>query len=222
MSFIRNIVRIGFELTAPLVPSLDKFTNAQPRMSVGREVEFQFAFLYTGALDNLASITSVKVEVKTITNGITDVASAPVMSHTIGTFNAGLTQAAWDAGTDQHCVTDFLYTETGLSVDASTNYKDYALIVTAQTSAGPVDIGTAILRCVSTGGLTVLVPPAIGDPNYVRTDDYIADQKGVIRLKNAASVGIILINDQGYGVNIYATPGTTTPKLEIDIVNPAV
>ncbi len=222
MSFSRNRSRLALELTKPLNPSLDVFLATSPKMPSGRVWQLELALFSNGTLDPLTSITSIKVEVKTITSGVIDVGTAAVMSQTIGSFNAALTQAAWDDGApdDCHAVATFSELETGLAT-GSQNYTDYALIISAQTSIGPVDIGTATLRVIKTGSLTIATPPALGDPTYVRVDDYKADQQGVIKLRNPDGVDMTFVNNLGYAIRLYPTPGSTTPKLEIDIINPA-
>ncbi len=222
MSFSRNRSRLALELTQPLTPSLDVFLATSPKMPSGRVWQLELALFSNGTLDPLTEITSIKVEVKAMVAGVVTVASAALMSQSIGSFNADLTQAAWDDGApdDCHALFTFSELETGLAT-GSQNYTDYALLISAQTSVGPVDIGTATLRVITTGSLTISTPPALDDPTYVRTDDYKADQQGVIKLRNPDGVDITFVNNLGYAIRLYPTPGTATPKLEIDIINPA-
>lgn len=161
-------------------------------------------------------------EVKDLTaSKVIDYAAAPKMLKTASAadFNVGLSKSQWDLGFDYHVKFDFSEVETGLAVD-SLNTRDYGWVVTAQSSSGPLTLGTGLLTVVKDGGLTVLNPPAIGDPSYVRVDDYDADKKGFIKRVNEKGVSILLFNELGHGIELRATPGSSQPELEIIKHNP--
>lgn len=211
-------------MTKALVPSLDFYSGELPCMPSGREVQFEFGLFNNKALDPLTDITSMKLEVAPLTtDGVVNLGVAKVMSKTVAAaqFNTQLTQAQWEQGYEFHVKFDFLNTETGLDVDAL-NYRDYGAIVTAQTAAGPITVGVFTLRACKDGGLVVLAPPAVGDPSYVRTDDYVADKETFIKRVNGKGVSIILENDLGYAIELRPTPGSAQPRLEVIVTGPPV
>jgi hypothetical protein len=224
MSFERNRIRLRLELTTPLEDSDDVFRSGPPQMPSGRAVQFELGLFNRGVLDPLASLTSVKLEVKALTAaGIVDVASAALMSATVSAagFDLTVTQADWDNALKEHVVIGFTQEETGLTVDAATNWRDYKVIVTAQSTGGAVTIGTATLRVVKDGGLTVVTPPPVADPSYVRVDDYLADRQGFVKVENEAGVSFTLRNAEGYGVRFRITAGPQ-PEVIQETVAPIV
>ena len=218
----RNRIRVRLDIAKALTPAIDFFTSDSPLMPAGRAAQFEFGVFNHTEIDTLADITSLKLEVKPLTaSGVIDLVAAAVMSKTESAagFNVGLTSAAWELGFDYHVKFDFSEAETGLAVDGL-NFRDYGAAVTAQTSGGPITLGVFTLRAIKDGGLTVVTPPPVGDPNYVRVDDYQADKKQFAKRVNEKGFSIILFNDLGYGVELRATPGTNQPRLDVIKHNP--
>lgn len=228
MAFKRNRVRLKLDLTRPLDPAYDVFQKGDlPLVARGRAVRVEVALFNGTTLDPLTEITSIKLEVKALNaTGFIDAASAALMSKTVSaaSFNLGLTQAQWDNGGDDdaHAVFEFLDTETGLTVLSTTNRTDYGYAITAQTSAGPTTIASGKMRFIQDGGLTVSTPPAIGDPSFVRVDDFLAAMQTVVKLGvNARGASFLLVNDLGYAIQVRAEPQTTAPEMEvIKLTNP--
>jgi hypothetical protein len=213
----RNRVRVALDIAKALVPATDFFTSETPLMPSGRHAQFECGLFNNAVLDALTDITSIKLEVGPLTvNGVIDLVAAKVMSKTVSaaSFNMALTATQWAQGFDYHVKFDFLDTETGLAVD-SLNYRDYGAVVTAQTTSGPITCGVFTLRAIKDGGLVVLNPPPVGDPAYVRADDYAADKEGFIKRVNPNGTSIILTNNLGYTVELRATPDSAQPQLEI-------
>jgi hypothetical protein len=217
-----NRIRVKLDIATALVPSVDFFTGASPLMPCGRAVQFEFGAFNHDEIDTLNAMTSIKLEVRPLTaSGVVDLVAGPVMSKTVNAadFNLALTKAAWELGFEWHVKVEFTEAETGLTVDAL-NYRDYGAVVTAQTGTGPVTLGVFTLRAVKDGGLTVVTPPPVGDPNYVRADDYLADKNQFIKRINAKGMSIILFNDVGSGIELRPTPGSNQPVLEVIKHNP--
>jgi hypothetical protein len=223
MSFAKNRIRLALELTKPLVGSVDFFTGVSPEMPVGRAVQFELGLFNNGALDDLAQLTSVRLEVKELLSaGVIDKSKAPVMVAVVSAVDfTQVTQGQWEAGTGQHVTVAFAAADTGLTVSATTNRTDYGWVVTGSVGGEDVTLGSGTVTAVADGGLTVVESPEPGDPGYVRLDTYVADMAGTIKQLNAAGATITLVNEDGYGVRLSVSAGSA-PELVTEVIAPAV
>jgi hypothetical protein len=221
MNFVRNRLRAKLDSTKPVGTVVDAFTGDALRIPRSRALQCEFGLFNNDVLDSLADILSIKVEVKEIVNGVVQVDAAPLMVKTVAAaqMNALLSQAEWDNGTNQHLKVLFTAEETALAAGV-TNEKAYWLVVTADSSGGPISLGSGTLWIVNDGGRTSLDAPPPAEPGYVRYDDFLAAIATCIKHINQPGVGITLVNDLGYGIRIYPTPNSQNPTLERDTILP--
>jgi hypothetical protein len=221
MSFSRNQIWLGFDLQHPEDWALgDRSEIAQ--MPAGRSVEFLVALLVGGTVDNLAEFTSLTLEVKPVTGDLVKPTDAALMSCTVAAvdFNTQLNIGQWNAGTGYHAAFRFAAEATGLTTSATEGYTDYALLVTGQGSAGVVEVGRAKLRVYKSGSLSAPAEPAVGAPAVVRADVFEAAMRQAIKKVNAAGTTFVILNEDGYGVELYITNGPN-PELKTRVIDPA-
>lgn len=185
----RNRIRMKMDVRAPLVASVDVFSNNSPLMPRARAVQFEIGIFDGPTLDDITDIQAITLEVKA------DVISAALFTQTLAAIQltTGLTPDQWENGQDSYCHAMFTFLEgvTGLDLGGATQ-KNFILVVTALTSIGNFTVGTSVLTVVNDGGLTAANTPAAGDPAFLRVDQFNALAANFVKVIGEPGVPIIL------------------------------
>jgi hypothetical protein len=185
----RNRIRLKMDIRAPLVASVDFFSNDTPLMPRARAVQFEIGIFDGANLDDITDIQTITLECKA------DVDSAALFTQTLAaaSLTPGLTPDQWANGQDSYCHAMFTFLEgvTGLNLGGATQ-KQFILVVTALTSIGNLTVGTTVLTVVNDGGLTAANTPAAGDPAFLRVDQFNALAANFVKVIGDPGVPIIL------------------------------
>jgi hypothetical protein len=161
MNLSAQIVRVGIDVSN--FEALKDAVSGQPlRCWKGNDLLVQLGFFLGTTLLGIGEIASVTLQIKATRTGAT------LIERTVGpsAFDAGLTEATWAAGTNQHVTLEISAAETDLlAITAPATFATFWIVIAAQTTHSPAKNLTvnAGLFTVFEDGYTVaglVTPPA--------------------------------------------------------------
>ncbi len=224
--FSRQRLRIKLDPSSPNA-NLDQFTTREPIAYLGRSMQLEMCLFFQDVLESIGNFATVTVAVKEIADGVVDTAGASAITKTIAAadFDTSVQESDWNEGTKQHFLVPLEDYETAWVMTGAEmpNRKYFQVVVTAKTTdtiTRTVTLANFRIQIVDDGGLTGLATTVAADPNYYTADEVNALLNGLVKRISEPGGWIQLTNNLGYAVRISATPDTTTPELDVVIINP--
>lgn len=223
-AFQRNRIRLALDGAKPFTDLLDRITGATPVFPHGRHINVEVALFNNGPLDALASVTSLTLDIRSVTAAgvIEPPPTATLLTKVVNAaaFNLQLKQDNWDNdsdvnGSSYHAAFALSSAETG-GLDMAghnNNVKNFGLVISATTAIGIVCLASGVIQFRYDGAGAVAGAPPVAA--YTLTDQqlFAMDASNLKAGENPPGVSFTLRGAAGKGILLWVDDSSGNPIL---------